>query len=80
MRGYKTTVVSSMWQSRVKRFEKAMVRTVTVLLVLSALSLHADAFSSIVAFGDSLTDDCTMGISQVIDEALGTNQVRIPPT
>lgn len=56
-----------------------MLRTVTVLLVLSALSLHAAAFSSIVAFGDSLTDDCTMGISQVIDEALGSDQVRVLP-
>lgn len=79
VRGCKSTVASSMLQSRVERFEKAMLRTVTVLLVLSALSLHADAFSNIVAFGDSLTDDCTMGISQVIEEALGTNQVRIFP-
>lgn len=53
-----------------------MWRTAAVLLVLSALCLQANAFSSIVAFGDSLTDDCTMGVSLVIDDALGTDQVR----
>ena len=56
-----------------------MSRTVAFLLVLTFLSviqLHANAFSGIVALGDSLTDDCTMGVSQVITEALGTDQVR----
>lgn len=55
-----------------------MSRTVAVLLVLSTLCLQANAFSSIVAFGDSLTDDCTMGVSQLVDEALDTDQVRHP--
>ena len=53
-----------------------MSRTVAALLVLSACCLQANAFSSIVAFGDSLTDDCTMGVSQVVDDALNTDQVR----
>lgn len=53
-----------------------MLRTLTSLFVLSALALRANAFSSIVAFGDSLTDDCTLGISSVIDDAVDTNQVR----
>lgn len=53
-----------------------MWRTAAVLLALSALCLQASAFSSIVAFGDSLTDDCTMGVSQLIDDALDTDQVR----
>ncbi|KAL3160072.1 hypothetical protein ABBQ38_009787 [Trebouxia sp. C0009 RCD-2024] len=51
-----------------------MLRTVVILSVFSSLSLSANAFSRIVAFGDSLTDDCTMGISRVIDNAVGNNQ------
>ena len=47
-----------------------------VYIVLSTVCLQANAFSDIVAFGDSLTDDCTMGASQVVDNALNTDQVR----
>ena len=47
-----------------------------ICTVLSAVVLRAHAFSGIVAFGDSLTDDCTMGASQVVDNALSTDQVH----
>ena len=55
-----------------------MSRGVAVFLVLSILCLQAKAFSSVVAFGDSMTDDCTMGLSQLVSEALDTDQVRQP--
>lgn len=53
-----------------------MLRTMAFLSVLSVVQLQANAFSGIVALGDSLTDDCTMGVSRVITEALNTDQVR----
>ena len=52
--------------------------TAAVLLAMTVLCLQASAFSNIVAFGDSLTDDCTMGVSQFLDDALGSDQVRRP--
>ena len=36
-----------------------------------------DAIDQVVAFGDSLTDDCTHGTKQIIDAALNTTAVRI---
>lgn len=48
-----------------------------VLLAVSALSIQAGAVSNIVAFGDSLTDDCTHGASALIDSVLDTNQVQL---
>ena len=47
------------------------------LLAVSALSIQAGAVSNIVAFGDSLTDDCTHGASALIDSVLDTNQVQL---
>ncbi len=51
------------------------VRAVPVFLVALALCLKADALTDIVAFGDSLTDDCTHGASALVDSVLDTNQV-----
>ncbi len=57
---------------------QAMSRVVVLLTVL-ALSIQADAISNIVAFGDSLTDDCTHGASALVDSVLDTNQVLVQP-
>ena len=53
-----------------------MTRAV-ILLVVLALCSHASAISDIVAFGDSLTDDCTFGASALVDSVLDTNLVRL---
>lgn len=47
------------------------------LLLVSALCLRVQAVTQIVAFGDSLTDDCTHGAKQVVDAALGTTAVPL---
>ncbi len=52
---------------------------VVVLLTVLALSIQADAIANIVAFGDSLTDDCTHGASALVDSVLNTNQVLVQP-
>ena len=52
---------------------------VVVLLTVLALSIQADAIPNIVAFGDSLTDDCTHGASALVDSVLDTNQVLVQP-
>ncbi len=63
---------------RSSRRVQAMSRVVVLLAVL-ALSIQADAVSNIVAFGDSLTDDCTHGASALVDSVLDTNQVSVQP-
>ena len=61
---------------QVEQTVQAMSRVVTLLTVL-ALSIQAGAISNIVAFGDSLTDDCTHGASALVDSVLDTNQVYL---
>lgn len=46
-------------------------------LLLATTCLRVDAVTQIVAFGDSLTDDCTHGTKQVIDAALNTTAVSL---
>lgn len=46
-----------------------------LVLGLATLGLQAVAIGQIVAFGDSITDDCTHGAKQVVDEALNTTKV-----
>ena len=52
---------------------------VVVLLTVLALSIQAGAVSNIVAFGDSLTDDCTHGAAALVDSVLDTDQVSVQP-
>ena len=61
---------------QVEQTVQAMSR-VGILLTVLALSIQAGAISNIVAFGDSLTDDCTHGASALVDSVLDTNQVYL---
>ena len=51
-----------------------------LLFAVACCQACAGAYTDIVLFGDSLSDDCTHGASQVVDEALSTDQVMSPPT
>ena len=46
-----------------------------LLFALACCHACAGAFTDIVLFGDSLSDDCTHGASDVVDEVLDTDQV-----
>ena len=61
---------------RLARMAKPLV--LVCVLLGSALCLRVQAVTQIVAFGDSLTDDCTHGAKQVVDAALGSTAVTIP--
>lgn len=50
-----------------------LLSTVALLLAISCVCVSA--VTQIVAFGDSLTDDCTHGTKQVIDAALNITAV-----
>ena len=48
-----------------------------LLFALACCHACAGAFTDIVLFGDSLSDDCTHGASDVVDEVLDTDQVPV---
>ena len=48
-----------------------------LLTTVTALLSRSEAFKNLAVFGDSLSDDCTHGASQLVDDLLDTDQVTV---